>query len=620
MKALKYYVSMLITCALIMGIGSSACGKDNQSKGKESTTTVRGGDGNKRAGAKSSEKMPDTVTNTKEGSGNKKDVASDRNQDDVPVKTGSATPVGQIQATDQERMQGLKHVEELSVLMQGMRKSVQEIGSKQDGLRKDVESFSRVAKGGDRSGVMSFFVGAIAVILILMGNVGGVWYLNGRIAKQLHDIRMNSSGDSVSTGNSLNTDEIKQTIVNALQSYSWNGNRTVTAVVPQHSIDTIKTTLSKKLEELANLHFGSKGANLDKSVTEIETAVGTLKQSLSSVDTLKTESQQITSSANSLKSSVQEVIGSLNTAMTNFTTDVKNATSSFCNAESVRLLPEVQKLMKELSGALTQTNAELKEEVAQLKKDIATANNTISSKEAEITRVERERDEKGTQLLTEQGDHQKDNDTKGAEIQRLNGVITGLQSDLEKTGAEKEAAQTSFAGEQARREEVEAEKGRLEEVIAKRDEWNQSLFPSWFEDQSLKSLHDTLCSEFVSESPSMECLLFRAALLELRAMESRGMPDGIESLLTRLGRYCFAYLSEKKFETKDMFEFGKRIATLVSESDMVKPTGVYVRVPKMGFQVDLQWMRSLSNERTIQTIRTWSVSTRNGLYSKAEVN
>jgi len=58
----------------------------------------------------------------------------------------------------------------------------------------------------------------------------------------------------------------------------------------------------------------------------------------------------------------------------------------------------------------------------------------------------------------------------------------------------------------------------------------------------------------------------------------------------------------------------------VSESDMVKPTGVYVRVPKMGFQVDLQWMRSLSNERTIQTIRTWSVSTRNGLYSKAEVN
>ena len=118
----------------------------------------------------------------------------------------------------------------------------------------------------------------------------------------------------------------------------------------------------------------------------------------------------------------------------------------------------------------------------------------------------------------------------------------------------------------------------------------------------------------------MECLLFRAALLELKAMELKGVPDGIESLLTRLGRYCFAYLNDKKCEMKYMFEFGKKIATLVSESDMVKPTGVYVRVPRMGGQVDLQWMRSSSNERTIQTIRTWSVWTKNGLSSRAEVN
>lgn len=605
MNALKNYVVMIVTCTLIMGICSSAYAKDHQSKGNVSTTAVNGSDGNKK------DDKPDKV---KEISSNKKNIVSDRSQGDLPLKAGNTTPAGQIQTTVQGSMQGLKQVEELSCL----RQEIQEIGSKQDELRTDVQRFARVITTKDGRGMVPILVGVIAVILILMGILGYFilrGHLEGHIDEKLGGIKTNSNDTSFSVEQ---IEEIKQAILAALPSSS--GKLTSSFVsLSTGQIDTIadrvynKLGLSNELKKLAELHFGPKMKDLGESVKKIENFTN-------SVDSLNQTTQKITASAWSLSEKVGEAIRSLDEAKTGFVMGVRTAKESFCNDEAVKVLPDVQSLIKELSGTLKDANEKLGKEVENLRGEYENAQGTIAEKDAEITRLNDAIQMKGSELNAEQAAHRDDNASNKEVIDQLSARINDLQTKLGVAEAAKDAAQQSFENEQSRRGVVEVEKGNLEKIIASRDVWNKSLFPSWFEDETLKTLHDALCSEFVDKAPSTECLFIRAALLELKAMESRGVSDGIESLLTRLGRYCFAYLGERGCEIKDVFEFGRRIAMLVSESDMVRPTGVYVRVPRMGGQVDPQWMRSSSNERVVQAIRTWSVWTKNGLSSKAEVN
>ena len=421
MKALKYYVSMLITCALIMGIGSSAYGKDNQSKGKVSTTTVRGEDGNKRAGTKSSEKMFDTVTSdtvTKEGGGKPKDVASDRNQDEMSVKTGSTTPVGQLQAT------GLKQVEDISCSLQEMRNFMKAIDSKQDELRKDVERFLLV-RNGVRLGDVSPFFGAIVVILMLMVIVGVYWWLNWLTVKQLEGIKRNSSGGAF---NDEQINKMTQKIVEILPRSSGNGTQTYVNIT-RGQIDDIagkvseKLGLSKKLEDVVKMHFGTVAEKLAGSAGKMETLQ-------SSVRTLGEETSKITSATEDFKQCIDELIRSLNETKRNIVTEINNVKDSFCKEEAVRVLPDVQKLINELSGALTETNTRLQKRVYELEENAKKKGETIGVRDETIKQLEVEKAAKDAELQTEQTKHKEDNTKNEADIGRLKGEIDDLYLNL----------------------------------------------------------------------------------------------------------------------------------------------------------------------------------------------
>ena len=472
--------------------------------------------------------------------------------------------------------------EELRSIVDGIRNNLKK---DLDGLKKDLDGLKGLK-----------FQGAIALLLLLgvllLGGVVGYFWLNNGIVDNVVYVKERLSKPYDAKESDLNAalkpllDAALKPLKDALVKIAVQQQQARSDVGLKEDLDGFKDIRSRlsSLVSTCQQTLGSDAAKLSKAVESLMDFPKRLKDSVEDCEKAKHDMIDAQNKLSHVAEEWQHVL----------------------NSEPVKILPRMATIVDEVQGTLKDEKTQALEEIGKLKAQLEQIrlgneqkDGVIKAKTAEMSTLNETVESLKAQIAE-----------KDACVQTHEGNLKSKESSIAKLEASLEAKRNELA--QAR-QDVESLQGNLRDY----EEWNRSLVPDWL--RSMEALVLSLVKDFLAPSPV--CLQIRGVLMDFKAAELSGTCENLESNLARLGHAFYAYLNEKGMEQGAVATDMKKIAEIVNDLPMVRDSsnGVFVKVPRPGFPVDLSYMKCEGGARQVSKVRSWGVLTSSGVHSHAEV-